>query len=51
MFQTKGEFMSVNLMSKQIIEVDQANLIKKLYTAFSDEWTAYYQYWLGAQIA
>lgn len=38
-------------MAKQIIDVDQKNLLKKLHTAFADEWSAYYQYWLGAQIA
>lgn len=43
--------MTIKLMAKQIIEVDQKDLLKKLNTAFADEWSAYYQYWLGAQIA
>ena len=43
--------MAIKLMARQIIEVDQKDLLKKLTTAFADEWSAYYQYWLGAQIA
>lgn len=43
--------MAVKSMTEQIIDVNQKNLIQKLHTAFADEWSAYYQYWLGAQIA
>lgn len=35
----------------EIIKVDSAELVKKLNKAFADEWLAYYQYWLGAQVA
>lgn len=43
--------MVVKLVGKEIADVDVKILIKKLTTAFADEWSAYYQYWLGAQIA
>lgn len=43
--------MAIKLAARQIIEVDQKYLMKKLQTAFADEWSAYYQYWLGAQLA
>jgi bacterioferritin len=42
--------MAIKLMAKQISDVDQKDLMKKLHTAFADEWSAYYQYWLGAHI-
>lgn len=35
----------------EIIGMEASKLIKTLNKAFSDEWLAYYQYWLGAQIA
>ncbi len=43
--------MAIKLAGKEIIDVDAKDLLKKLHTAFADEWSAYYQYWLGAQIA
>ncbi|MFA6535084.1 MAG: ferritin-like domain-containing protein [Candidatus Babeliales bacterium] len=43
--------MAVKLVGKDIADVDVKDLLKKLTTAFADEWSAYYQYWLGAQIA
>lgn len=43
--------MAVKLVGKEIADVDVKDLLKKLTTAFVDEWSAYYQYWLGAQIA
>jgi bacterioferritin len=43
--------MAMKLVGKEIADVDVKDLIKKLTTAFADEWSAYYQYWLGAQIA
>ncbi len=35
----------------EIIKIDSSKLITTLNKAFADEWLAYYQYWLGAQIA
>ena len=35
----------------EIIKVNAIELVKKLNKAFADEWLAYYQYWIGAQIA
>ncbi|KKP22615.1 MAG: Ferritin Dps family protein [candidate division TM6 bacterium GW2011_GWF2_28_16] len=35
----------------KIIKLDVNELIKTLNKAFADEWLAYYQYWLGAQVA
>jgi len=43
--------MAVKLVGKEIVGVEVKDLLKKLTTAFADEWSAYYQYWLGAQIA
>jgi bacterioferritin len=42
---------AVKLVGKEIVDFDVKDLMKKLTTAFADEWSAYYQYWLGAQIA
>ena len=36
---------------KEIVGVDVSKLIDTLNKAFSDEWLAYYQYWVGAQVA
>lgn len=33
-----------------IIELDVQDLLKELNRAFCDEWLAYYQYWIGAEI-
>ncbi|MDE7469046.1 MAG: hypothetical protein K2M30_02025 [Desulfovibrionaceae bacterium] len=33
-----------------IIELDVQELIKELNKAFCDEWLAYYQYWIGAEV-
>ena len=35
---------------KEIIEVDVNELINLLNKALSDEWLAYYQYWVGAKV-
>lgn len=35
----------------EIIKINSTELIKTLNKAFADEWLAYYQYWIGAQIA
>ena len=36
---------------QQIIKLDVEELLKLLNKAFSDEWLAYYQYWMGAKLA
>jgi len=36
---------------KEIVKLDVENLINLLNKAFADEWLAYYQYWVGAQVA
>jgi len=36
---------------QKLIKMDVGELIDKLNKALSDEWLAYYQYWLGAKIA
>ena len=33
-----------------IIELDVQEVIKELNRAFCDEWLAYYQYWVGAEV-
>ena len=35
---------------RQIVGMDVDELLEMLYEAFSDEWLAYYQYWLGAKL-
>lgn len=35
---------------RQIVGMDVDKLLGMLYDAFSDEWLAYYQYWLGAKV-
>jgi bacterioferritin len=35
---------------RQIVGMDVDELLGLLHSAFSDEWLAYYQYWLGAKI-
>jgi bacterioferritin len=34
----------------QILNVDVKKLLKKLNAALSEEWLAYYQYWIGARL-
>ncbi|KPL20881.1 MAG: ferritin [Anaerolineae bacterium SM23_84] len=36
--------------ARQIVGVDVDALLEKLNKAFADEWLAYYQYWVGAQV-
>lgn len=38
-------------MAKKIVKNDLEELINTLNQAFSEEWLAYYQYWLGAKVA
>lgn len=38
-------------MAKKIVKNDLEELINCLNQAFSEEWLAYYQYWLGAKVA
>ena len=35
---------------REIVDMDVEELIKILNKAFSDEWLAYYQYWIGAKV-
>lgn len=35
---------------REIVGMDVEKLLDMLYEAFSDEWLAYYQYWLGAKV-
>jgi bacterioferritin len=41
----------MGIKGKEIVGVNVEELLKSLNKAFADEWLAYYQYWLGAQIA
>ncbi|NLA25556.1 MAG: ferritin, partial [Bacteroidales bacterium] len=36
--------------SIEIIQLDVNELIKKLNAALSEEWLAFYQYWVGARL-
>ncbi|MBQ9235233.1 MAG: ferritin [Alphaproteobacteria bacterium] len=38
-------------MARKISKVDHDELLKILNIAYAEEWLAYYQYWLGAQVA
>lgn len=35
---------------REIVDLDLDKLMKLLNNAFADEWLAYYQYWIGAQV-
>jgi bacterioferritin len=35
---------------REIVDMDVAELVKTLNRAYSDEWLAYYQYWIGAKV-
>ena len=37
-------------MAKKISSVDHAELLNLLNVAYAEEWLAYYQYWVGAQV-
>ncbi len=37
--------------AQKISKVDKNGLLELLNTAFAEEWLAYYQYWIGAQVA
>ena len=37
-------------MAQKISNVDKEELLKVLNIAYAEEWLAYYQYWLGAQL-
>lgn len=37
-------------MAQKISNLDHAELLNVLNQAFAEEWLAYYQYWIGAQI-
>jgi len=36
---------------REIVGLDIDQLLKRLNTAFADEWFAYFQYWIGAKVA
>ena len=36
---------------KEIVKLEVESVISLLNKAFADEWLAYYQYWVGAQVA
>lgn len=38
-------------MAQKISKVDNKELLDILNIAFAEEWLAYYQYWIGAQVA
>ena len=38
-------------MAQKIIKENKDEILKLLNTAYSEEWLAYYQYWIGAQVA
>jgi bacterioferritin len=45
--------LTVNIMGTQgrkIVGTDVDDLVKLLNKAFSDEWLAYYQYWIGSKV-
>jgi bacterioferritin len=35
---------------REIVDMNVKQLVKTLNKAFSDEWLAYYQYWIGAKV-
>ncbi len=37
-------------MAQKIVKTDTKELVEMLNIAFAEEWLAYYQYWLGAQL-
>jgi bacterioferritin len=41
----------VGTKGKEIVKLDVENVLILLNKAFADEWLAYYQYWVGAQVA
>lgn len=37
-------------VGREMVDMDVDELVKMLNKAFADEWLAYYQYWIGAQV-
>ena len=37
-------------MAQKIVKLDKDELLKELNVAYAEEWLAYYQYWVGAQV-
>ncbi|MGC9554585.1 MAG: ferritin-like domain-containing protein [Thermoplasmatota archaeon] len=37
-------------VGKEMVDMDVGELVKLLNRALADEWLAYYQYWIGAQV-
>jgi bacterioferritin len=40
----------VGTKAREIVGLDVDELLEKLNKAYADEWLAYYQYWVGAQV-
>jgi bacterioferritin len=41
---------TMGTLGRKIVDTDVDELVKLLNKAFSDEWLAYYQYWVGSKI-
>ena len=41
---------TMGTQGRKIVGTDVAELLKHLNKAFSDEWLAYYQYWIGSKV-
>ena len=44
------EVKHMGTFGRKIVDTDVEDLVKLLNKAFSDEWLAYYQYWIGSKI-
>ena len=40
----------IGTQGRKIVGTDVAELLRLLNKAFSDEWLAYYQYWIGSKV-
>ena len=41
---------SMGTLGRKIVDTNVGDLVKLLNKAFSDEWLAYYRYWIGSKI-
>ena len=41
---------TMGTQGRKIVDTDVADLVKLLNKAYSDEWLAYYQYWIGSKV-
>jgi len=46
----KGKGKTMGTKGRAIVDMDVNKLVQLLNKAFSDEWLAYYQYWIGAKV-